>query len=147
MDITLLWTRVGPSKLLQSDRPHLFGQAGFGVRHSGKGYWISIQALTPKARPTQIRAAPYVVEGLRGNGGGDDSYGRRLAQELYGAGYVNAILGPGVFAAGSCNEVCRASPQNIAALTQAVQVFRRTGDEIGAKACHDAVVRPPAPSG
>ncbi|MGC8537215.1 MAG: S41 family peptidase, partial [Rhizomicrobium sp.] len=150
MDITLHWTRIGLYKLVKSDWPHPFGQAGFGVRRSGKGYWISIQALTPKAQPvlnavkaqlTQIRAAPYVVVDLRGNGGGDDNYGRRLAQELYGTGYVDAILGPGVFAASSCNEVYRASPQNIAALTQAAQVFRRTGDAIGAKAYHDAVAR------
>ena len=150
LDVALHWTRIGFVKLVRSEWPRPFGQAGFGVRRSGKGYWISIQALTPKAQPvlnavraeqTQIRAAPYVVVDLRGNGGGDDSYGRRLAQELYGTAYVDAILGPGVFAAGSCHEVYRASPQNIVALSEAAQVFRRTGDMIGAKAYHDAVAR------
>lgn len=149
LDLTLHWTKIARDKLFGHIWKAPVGEAGFGVRPSGKNYWIAIQGLSAKAQPVldavkaqekKMRAAPYVVLDLRGNGGGDDSYGRRLAEELYGVEYVKAILGPGALA-GGCREVFRASPENIAAFAEQAKRFRKEGDMAGAVLYTDATRR------
>jgi len=154
LDLTLHWTKIARDKLIGHIWKAPVGEAGFGVRASGNGYWIAIQGLSAKAQPVldavkaeerKMHEAPYVVLDLRGNGGGDDAYGRRLAEELYGAGYVKAVLGPSGLA-GGCREVFRASPENIAAFAEQAKRFRKEGDMAGAELYTDAVRRMKAAS-
>ncbi|MGH6877300.1 MAG: S41 family peptidase [Rhizomicrobium sp.] len=145
--LTLNWKKIGLSKLLDSEWKHAYGQAGFGVREVGAGYWIAIQSLDHKAQAvidaaaaqtTRLRKAAYVVVDLRGNGGGDDAYGRALAEVLYGRDYVAAILGPKEDQ-GGCVEAFRASNGNIEALTQSAQELGAEGDRSAAKEYTEAV--------
>jgi Peptidase family S41 len=125
-----------------------FGQAGFGLRPSHGGFWISIQELDPKAQPVidavkaqaeKIRYAPYVVVDVRGNSGGSDAYGRALAEALYGTDYVASILGPRYGEKGSCPEAFRASSGNIEALSNEAQKFHKSGNTYAARDYLDAL--------
>jgi Peptidase family S41 len=140
--LTLNWTRISRNTLLTQRWKNPYGQAGYGVRKSGEGFWIAIQQLSPpaqavidavKAQSSEIRAAPYAVVDLRGNGGGDDAYARALAEELYGVDDVNAALGPKADDAGGCDSVFRASPQNIEAIAKGAELFQQRGDTEGAR--------------
>jgi hypothetical protein len=140
--ISLHWTKISRDKLLQHYWVQPYGAAGYGLRRSGSGYWVALQELTPpaqqvvdavQAQESDLRAAPFVVVDLRGNGGGDDAYGRALADELYGKSYVNAVLGSKVDASGECDPVFRASEANIAAAVASEMQFRNKGDEAAAK--------------
>jgi hypothetical protein len=133
--VSLTWRSIGRSPLIADhwDRP--YGLAGYGVRNSGAGVWIALQELGPeapavveaaRAKTEAIRAAPYVVVDLRGNGGGADTYGRALAEVIYGPAAVLAALGPA--GAAGCDEVFRASPENIAATAKDADLFRRRGE-------------------
>lgn len=144
-NIVLHWKSVSRNKFLAMIRG-VHGNAGFGVRAVGSGYWISIQSLSvkaqavidaAKAKKAQLHAAPYVVVDLRGNSGGDDAYGRALADVLYGAAHVEAVLGPK--SSISCPEVWRASPGNIAADTVTAKEFAAIGETAGAKQYRKAV--------
>ena len=115
--------------------------AGFGVRASGSGYWIGIKQLTPEAQAVidkvraeeaHIRSASYVVVDLRGNDGGADSYGRALAEQIYGPDFVQARLGPKEYDTGGCQEVFRASADNILAIGLSATEFQKAGDAIDA---------------
>src|SRR5579862_1757428 len=65
------------------------GAAGFGLRRAGDGYWIALQDLASDdathvveevaAQKDQLRAAPFVVLDMRGNGGGSSLIGRDIA--------------------------------------------------------------------
>lgn len=144
--LSLHWQRISRSELIQHHWYRPYGQAGFGVRSSGRGYWVAIQELGAAAQAVvdavasqaaRIQAAPYVVVDVRGNGGGDDHYMRVLAEELYGKAHVDAILGP--YDTPGCPEVYRASADNIAALAAEAQVYRSEGDLYGANAYFRAV--------
>jgi hypothetical protein len=144
----LHWTRIGFTKLSETYSKQAYGEAGFGLRPVGSGYWIAIEELAPAAQPVidavktaaeQIRAAPFAVIDLRGNSGGNDNYGRLLAEAIYGRAYVESILGPNADAA-PCAEVYRASPQNIQAYARGAEQFRRDGDMAGAAAYERALV-------
>jgi len=141
ISLTLNWNKIGRDNFLRQYWKSPFGEAGFGVRSIGAGFWIAIQHLTPQAQPVidtvkaqvvEIRSAPYAVVDLRGNGGGNDSYGRALAEELYGQDYVESILGPKEDA-GGCVSVFRASRGNMDALSDLAQQFQKSGDSVGAK--------------
>ncbi len=139
--ITLNWKRVSREKFLGliSDG---HGHAGFGIRAVGPGYWIGLESLSGKA-PTvidaaktqedKLRAAPFVVIDLRGNSGGADSYGRDLADVLYGPAYTRAVLGPPEEESGGCPEAWRASPENIAAVEDMAKKFAAAGETQPAK--------------
>jgi hypothetical protein len=68
--------------------------AGYGVeRLDDGGFWIAMEGMhaeaeavvkAAEARKAELRAAPYVVVDVRGNGGGSSSYGDRLAKILFG---------------------------------------------------------------
>ena len=97
------------------------GAAGFGVRRTSAGYWISVQSLIESAAPVvadvearsaELRTAPFVVVDLRGNTGGSSIYGRRIAKALMGAGFVDAKLPPDE----GCDQVWRVSDGNLAQL-------------------------------
>lgn len=100
------------------------GAAGFGVRRSGKGYWIALQRLNDnamavvndvRAQSEAMRRAPFVVLDLRGNGGGSSLFGREIANALMGREHVAAILGE---VDDPCASVWRTSDLNIATLEE-----------------------------
>ncbi len=124
------------------------GEAGFGVRRSGDGYWIGLQSLGDQAGPvveavrTQaeaIRRAPYVVLDLRGNSGGNSAYGDQIAEALLGGDTLRRVRDGG----GKCNTVWRLSDRNLRHLEQLQrEIVARMGAEQGAffaQAYRDAV--------
>ncbi|HUO91627.1 MAG TPA: S41 family peptidase [Rhizomicrobium sp.] len=145
--ITLHWTKILRTTFLASIKG-VTGKAGFGVRRVGAGTWIAIETLSVKAQAVidaakaqaeQLRNAPYVVIDVRGNGGGDDDYGRKLADVLYGHDYALSRIGEGGESE-SCRPVWRASPENIKAVDAQAHVFAETGETAGAKEYGEAVV-------
>lgn len=139
--VALHWANINLDTLMRQYWTHPYGEAGYGVRPSGAGYWIAIQQLSPRAQPVieavksqqrDIRSAPYTVVDLRGNGGGDDAYGRALAEALYGSEHVSSVLGPKAGEAGVCDPVFRASQDNIAAIEASALEFVQSGDKAGA---------------
>jgi hypothetical protein len=97
------------------------GTPGLGVKKAGEGWWISLQSLNERALPVveevrsraaEIRAAPYVVLDLRGNGGGNSRFGRDIASALLGQQYVEAV-GGGSEGGEACSKVWRVSDRNL----------------------------------
>ncbi len=123
--ITLDWVRIKRDKLLpRLTKAGGAGQAGFGIRQVGSGYWIALQDLisaraedVTKAVEQQkemLRSAPFVVLNVRGNGGGSSLLGREIAASLFGAPYVEARLGSVTSSScGGPNGAWRVSPGNI----------------------------------
>jgi hypothetical protein len=111
-----------------------FGAAGYGVRQAGGGYWIALQGLQDtravavvdavRAQVAAMRAAPFVILDLRGNGGGSSEFGRQIAEQLFGVAYVNAELGP---ADSPCGSAWRVSPANLRELEHYRVVFANRG--------------------
>jgi Peptidase family S41 len=104
--ITLNWMRIRRETLLpRLKKAGGAGQAGYGIRQVGNGYWIAIQDLyTAQAievvkaveqQKAALRSAPFVVLDVRGNGGGSSLVGREMAASLFGAPYVDARLASG----------------------------------------------------
>lgn len=98
------------------------GAAGFGLRRVGDGWWIALESLSEKALPVveavraeaeALRAAPFVVLDLRGNGGGNSQYGQLIADALLGAPDAPARPGGEV----RCPKVWRLSERNFKRLT------------------------------
>jgi len=97
------------------------GAPGFGLKKAGEGWWISLQSLNERALPVveevrsraaDIRAAPYVVLDMRGNGGGNSRFGRDIASALLGQQYVEAVGGGGG-GGEACSKVWRVSDRNL----------------------------------
>lgn len=137
--LTLKWTNINRALLIQRYFKASYGQAGFGLRPSGDGWWIALQGLSPEAQPVidavrqeqaAIRSAPYVVVDLRGDGGGDSAYGRALAEALYGSDFVDTRLGPPA-EHDRCPSAFRASPGNIEAISALRAEFQKSGDTSG----------------
>jgi hypothetical protein len=93
------------------------GSAGFGLRKVGDGWWIALESLSERAVPVvaavraeaaALRAAPFVVLDMRGNGGGNSQYGQLIADALLGAPQSPARPA----AAGACGKVWRVSERN-----------------------------------
>lgn len=101
--VTLRWRRPPQDLSARVSALGVRGAAGFGVRKVERGWWIAVQSLSEKtlpviedirARAAELRAAPFVVLDLRGNGGGNSIYGRQIAAALMGEPHVLARLGP-----------------------------------------------------
>ncbi|HET6970559.1 MAG TPA: hypothetical protein VFH92_05485, partial [Phenylobacterium sp.] len=146
--VTLHWVSIDRGVLLSRWWKRPYGAAGFGVRPSGAGIWIGLQALDPRAQPVldaveaqadAIRAAPYVVVDLRGDGGGDDGYAWRLAEAMYGPAHVAAVLGASGSATAGCPPIFRASADNIAAFVRQAAQFQASGDAEGAREYEKAI--------
>ena len=145
--ITLHWKTISRAAFLASIKG-VTGKAGFGIRQVDAGTWISLELLSVKAQAVidaakaqqeQLRAAPYVVVDVRGNGGGDDDYARKLADILYGEDYTAAHIGKGGDDP-ACRPVWRASAENIKAVDAQAKVFAESGETAGAKEYSEAVV-------
>jgi hypothetical protein len=102
--VTLDWTRIKREDLLPRLKKAIgAGEAGFGVRQAGEGYWIALQSLSDprtmevvkavEEQKTAMREAPFVVLDLRGNHGGSSLIGREIAASLLGSAAANARLG------------------------------------------------------
>ena len=148
-DVALRWTAIDLAELRAKFWKPPVGHAGFGAHPADAGgYWIAIETLGQEAQavldtvqaalPT-VRAARYVVVDLRGNGGGNDLYGRMLANQLYGDAHAAAVLGPMPDDSASCQEAWRASPDNLAAL-EALLASRKQHHEVAAIAGLTAAV-------
>ncbi len=144
--ITLHWKKIARAAFMASIK--VAGKAGYGIRQVGSGTWISIESLgvqaqavidAAKAQQEQLRNAAYLVIDVRGNGGGDDDYGRKLADVLYGHDYTVSRIGQDGDAS-ACQPVWRASLENIKAVDAAGRVFAQTGETMGATEYGEAVI-------
>jgi hypothetical protein len=101
--LKLEWMRIKRESLLPRLQAAIGGgAAGFGVRRVGRGYWIALQSLKDERtagvvkevedQKDALRAAPFVVLDLRGNGGGSSLFGRQIANSLFGPDFVQARL-------------------------------------------------------
>jgi hypothetical protein len=119
--VALRWRRPDSDLSPKMAALALRGAPGFGVRKSGEGWWIALQSFSEKALPVvedvrakaaELRAAPYVVLDLRGNGGGNSIYGRQIASALLGDAWVSARL-RGESPTGCGGKVWRLSAHNL----------------------------------
>ncbi|MBW8302641.1 MAG: hypothetical protein K0M78_01570 [Brevundimonas sp.] len=120
VEVAMDWRPVETPRLAAALNAAAGGKrAGFGVHRSGDAWWIAIERLsdeaatvveTFEAQAPEWRDSPALVIDLRGNGGGDSRYGRRLADVIYGADHSAARLRGG----SACAALWRASPGNAA---------------------------------
>ncbi len=122
-ELTLHWRDVALKTLADRiGKTMASGSAGFGISAYQGGYWIGLERLDERAAEVvqqvgkqlpALRAAPFVVIDLRGNGGGNS----RHASDL-----VGLLVGARRLAAGQRHEpACqgafwRATPDNAAAI-------------------------------
>ena len=122
--LKLDWMRIKRDSLLPRLQAAIgAGAAGYGVRRVDGGYWISLQSLKDERtagvvkevddQKAALRAAPFVVLDLRGNGGGSSVYGRQIAVALFGREFVDATLGAQGSATCRGDVIWRASEGNI----------------------------------
>jgi len=136
--VKLNWQKTDGPALQKSFWKSAAGDAGFGVRRVGSGYWIGLASLDSgvdavidqvNRSAADIRSASFVVVDLRGNGGGNDRYGVKLASALYGSAYVDGRVGSDE---GVCPSAFRVSQANIAAVVEGIEAFQKSGDTDGA---------------
>ena len=136
-EIHLEWRSIRRDALTpRLDKVVDVGAAGYGVRQAGAGYWIALQGLQDaravavvdavRAQAAAMRAAPFVILDLRGNGGGSSEFGRQIAEQLFGQDYVNAKLGA---ADDPCGSAWRVSPANLRELEHYGVMFAGRGPE------------------
>lgn len=115
--------------------------ADFGMRRLGDGsVWVSMpsfngdlgsdayKALTPMlaeltARKDELRAAPFVVLDLRGNGGGSSHWSQEIAVTLWGEDWVRAHPTPPIESID-----WRASDENLAAVQSYLDEWTAAGE-------------------
>lgn len=117
-EIAMGWQPVARDAIIHRLRAATgIGAAGYGVRPVNEGWWVSINELTARApaviaeariHSAQLRAAPFVVFDVRGNGGGASDIGAQLAAVLYGEDAVPKDE--------ACPAAWRASAANLARL-------------------------------
>jgi hypothetical protein len=100
--VVLRWRTINVTALqerLRAASP--VGNAGFEVRRTAPGWWISLQSLNNRSQEVldsvsanlaEIRKAPWVVVDVRGNGGGNSEWGTRLAVLLVGDARTTAAM-------------------------------------------------------
>lgn len=120
VEAALNWTPVETPHLaeaLNAGAPA--ARAGFGVRDEAGLWWVAIERLSGDAGPVidafearsgEWRDSRAIIIDLRGNGGGDSRYGRRLTDLIYGPRHTAARLRGGA----ACAALWRASAGNAA---------------------------------
>ncbi|RYG98009.1 MAG: hypothetical protein EON58_08355 [Alphaproteobacteria bacterium] len=93
--VAMEWQPISRDLIIQRvNKAAGIGAAGFDVRRVGKGWWIAMGELTAngpavvaaaQAHQAELRAAPFIVFDVRGNGGGASDLGDQIARILYGA--------------------------------------------------------------
>lgn len=123
--VTLLWRSVARADL----NPRIAalatrGSAGLGLRKVGDGWWIALESLSERAVPVvekvraeagALRAAPFVVLDMRGNGGGNSHYGQIIADAV--TGLAESPPPPAAAGDGRCGKAWRVSERNFRQLT------------------------------
>jgi hypothetical protein len=133
------WRRIGSRDL---DRQ--FAKLGpvasedLGLRPFEGGWWIRLGTLSAsaalplmkqvEARQAELRAAPFVVVDVRGNGGGASFISDRIAEVIYGTGRVDSALYPGN-AVEPQKVIWRASPTTLKTADAYVERARRIGPD------------------
>jgi hypothetical protein len=144
--IALKWMEINWEEYKEKYQGRFSGQAGFGVRRVGGGYWVSLEQLNPKAQPvidavreqrTALQAAPFVVLDLRGNGGGNSLYADAIMKEIFGETYFKATTGDDENG-DDCEVVFRASEGNIEGLAEIVETM---GEVLGIAAYTEAIAK------
>ena len=136
--VPLQWRPIARTQLsTRLSQLHLSGQAGFGVRQVGDGWWIGVESFSDAAVPVVaavrdkaevLKAAPWVVLDLRGNSGGNSRLGDQIADALLRAAPAGAAA-----AEPDCPKVWRISERNLARLGQyRDQIGARQGPEMAA---------------
>jgi hypothetical protein len=131
-DLALEWRPIKRDDLRPRIAPALNrGAAGFGVRAFAGGQWIALQSLGDKApavvqavrdQADALRAAPIVVLDMRGNGGGNSTFGDQIAAVLFGDARIAALQRDP--SSRGCNTVWRISPRNLATMRSYLDRFR-----------------------
>lgn len=144
--VRLHWVEDAFSHVSERFWPHDTGTATPGVHQLHGGYWIGVGQLTSDLEPTlatlkqnavAVHSSRFVVLDLRGDTGGDDAYGVRLAAFLYSrGGLLRSELSEQ-----HCDSVFRASTENLRALQSAVPRLQTLGDFEGADQISLAVIR------
>lgn len=138
----LNWRPIAPDDLSARRTALMQGGSGrFGLTAlEGGGVWISIpsfngdpdsdayKALTPMmaeltARQAELRAAPFVVLDLRGNGGGSSHWSEAVAVALWGEDWIRAHPTPPIEAI-----EWRASADNLAAIQTYLDDWTASGE-------------------
>ena len=114
----LFWRPVATQELAKALQAAVLpASAGFGLRQVDGLAWVSLERLDANAEAVleQVAAeresllgSPTIVVDVRGNGGGDSLYGRRLAALIYGQAFLDAKLS----VSSVCGAVWRASEGN-----------------------------------
>jgi hypothetical protein len=130
----LNWRRIGSGDLARQ-----FVKLGpsaseeVALRPFEGGWWIRLGTLSAAALPlmkqveerqSELRAAPFLVVDLRGNGGGASFISDRIAEVIYGAGRVDAAVYP-KGATEPQKVVWRASPTTLSTAEAYVERARR----------------------
>lgn len=137
--VTLRWKRDSPEVVGRAiDATETSADIGLSVEQVGQGYWINLGTLGEGAaalaaeveeRAEEMRAAPWVVVDLRGNGGGNSTLSDRIVAALVGTERVTATR-----TASDCNGAFfRASSGNVAALRGWQERIRTDRGEEGAR--------------
>ncbi len=138
----LTWRTIEPADIGERrDRIGRRARPDFGLRTLDDGaFWLSMpsfdgdpagdahQALTAllteaEAKQAELRAAPYVVLDLRGNGGGSSHWSENLAVTLWGADWIRAHNTPPIEAI-----EWRASEANLAAIQSYLDEWTAAGE-------------------
>jgi hypothetical protein len=133
------WRRIG-----SRDLERQFAKLGpvasedLGLRPFEGGWWIRLGTLSAsaalplmkqvEARQAELRAAPFVVVDVRGNGGGASFISDRIAEVIYGTGRVDSALYPGN-AVEPQKVIWRASPTTLKTADAYVERARRIGPD------------------
>lgn len=138
--VELRWRTVAAASLQERVREAApVGRAGFGVRRAGQGWWIALQSLGGEAaavidsvdrRAEALRASPWVVVDVRGNGGGSSQWAVRLATTLMGDARVQAAMRRGEQQ--STGELCGTSWRASAEVEETLEGYiRNLGPRLG----------------
>ncbi|MEG1453299.1 S41 family peptidase [Brevundimonas sp.] len=137
--ITLRWKRDSPEVVGRAiEATETRADIGLSVEQTGEGYWINLGTLGNGAaalatevenRAEAMRAAPWVVIDLRGNGGGNSTLSDRIIKALVGDERVAATR-----SVPTCSgDFFRASSDNVSALREWQGRIRTDRGEEGAR--------------
>lgn len=144
-EVTLKWRttptsslipRTGPLQRVPTPRRPIAlsyradGAALVSIGSFGNETALGALAKTMTADQAKLRAAPYVIFDLRGNGGGNSTWGGTYGRILFGDPVVDALDAP------ASGKYFRASPQAVARLRLIAQEFIDDGPDMAEVAAY-----------